>query len=54
MRASACAKGICAALLLLMMAACTRDQIAMGVLGGAKNWCRHSGGNCHVDGKPAR
>ncbi len=42
---------IVAALLLLTLSACTRNQIAASVLGGAKNWCRHSGGVCHVDGK---
>lgn len=43
-------KPIAALLLVLALSACTRDQIATSVLGGAKNWCRHSGGSvCHVN-----
>lgn len=40
-----------AALLILALSACTRDEVATSLLGGAKNWCRHSNGVCHVDGK---
>lgn len=37
------------AFLALALSSCSAHDIGASILGGAKNWCRHSGGICHVD-----
>lgn len=45
---------IIAVVILILLSGCSAHDVGVSILGGAKNWCRHSGGSCHVDGKPAR
>lgn len=39
---------IAAATLAFALSACSAHDIGVSILGGAKSWCRNSGGVCHV------
>ncbi len=41
-----------ALLLAVLLSGCTAHQIGTSLLGGVKNWCRHSAGVCHVNNAP--
>lgn len=46
------ANAVMAGLVGLLISGCSAASVMNGVLGSAKNWCRHQGTNCHVDDRP--